>query len=73
VFEHPGVGEPTQSEATPHSDARKQWGGGDGASLVAMLQEKTLQTATYAVQRGTTQSMSLCTLEPLIAVPLTFS
>ena len=32
---------------------RKQWGVGEGAPLVAMLQEKTLRTATYA---ATTQS-----------------
>ncbi len=29
-------------------EERKQWGAGEGAPLVAMLQEKTLQTATYA-------------------------
>ena len=52
VFERPGVG----GEPAPPSDARKQWTGGDGASLVAMLQEKTLQTATYGVQKGATQS-----------------
>lgn len=39
-------------------EARKHWGGGEGAApLVAMLQEKTLQTATYAVPNATTQSM----------------
>ena len=54
MFEHPaGVGEAAVGEA----DDRKQWGAeGEGASLVAMLQEKTLQTATYAVQKGATQS-----------------
>ena len=44
-----------ESEGTP-TDIRKQWGKGEGVSLVAMLQDKTLQGATYAVQSGGTQS-----------------
>ena len=48
------------TEATPTAGSeeggRKHWGGGEGAApLVAMLQEKTLQTATYSVP-NTTQS-----------------
>lgn len=31
--------------------ARKQWANEGGQPLVAMLQEKTIQTATYAVDK----------------------
>lgn len=58
VFEHPGITPAaSKGEATPPGDARKLWGAEEGVPLVAMLQEKTLQTATYAVQKSATQSM----------------
>ena len=35
---------------------RKQWGEGEGAPIVELLQHKQLQTATYAVNDGNTGS-----------------
>ncbi len=35
----------------PVDAARKQWANDEGQPLIAMLQEKTLQTATYAVNK----------------------
>ncbi len=56
VIEHPNVSEgPTGKNGKsekPQDDPRKQWSKGGGSSLVAMLQEKTLQTGTFAVKNG---------------------
>ena len=35
-------------------EARKQWGQGEGAQMVDLLQRQQLQTATYAVSEGNT-------------------
>lgn len=35
-------------------NVRKQWGEGEGAPVVELLQHKQLQTATYAVGNGDT-------------------
>ncbi len=35
----------------PVDGARKQWANEEGQPLIAILQEKTLQTATYAVNK----------------------
>ena len=35
-------------------DTRKQWGQGEGPPVVELLQNKQLQTATYAVDDGNT-------------------
>ena len=38
-------------EEGPGDGGRKQWSNEQGQPLVAILQEKTLQTATYAVNK----------------------
>lgn len=45
------------SEGHAPVEVRKKWGEGEGIPLVAMLQEKTLQTGNYAV--NSTQSTCL--------------
>lgn len=49
VFEHP---ESKPGDKMPEAEARKHWEEKEGIPLVAMLQEKTLQTATYAVKNN---------------------
>ena len=41
----------------PVDPGRKQWGNEEGSPLIAMLQEKTLQTGTYAVNK---EELGLC-------------
>ena len=57
VFERPETSskkppapvQPARPVMPPINEGRKQWGEVAGTPLVAMLQEKELQTATYAV------------------------
>ena len=46
-----GVGE---RDIEGDKDGRKRWGEGEGAPVVELLQHKQLQTATYAVDDGST-------------------
>lgn len=40
-----------EGKPVPVDLGRKQWGNEEGSPLIAMLQEKTLQTGTYAVNK----------------------
>ena len=54
MFERPSPSDMSSAGDVP-VEVRRKWGEGEGIPLAAMLQEKTLQTGTYAVNN--TQSM----------------